>query len=1315
MRANPNTEENAMPIEKVTSWMRKRCTRVERFGAALLAVTSKIPVATVAGDMGGGYSIAGSSLSNESPANRREFARLYNLAAGHSRLRLTMVMIVVTAIQTLLPLPAAGGEYPLFTDNFDWVGPTNGDLDPRWHKDLPARWGGGSQAYLWPEGSFLTIFCPNTQHFNMWNERDDAPIVWTDAPQGSYYVETKVWLDNYTDAQVAGIVVYDGPDGANGIFTLGINTWPGQNKAIWFQRLGDGAAAKWTVPGIVPGTPGSWVRLRFYKYNGEYTGAAARYIFLYNLGDSEDGWITLDDHSQNWWTSWNYWNSERVSRVGLFLKTGQASNSNARFDYFKMVSLIPKDPPAEPLKPEEGSRTVDCPALSSLSNGSYDKLFIQNVKHASGGVQLQGVKVSAGAITSIGGGTVVWDGELSGLLGDYFKVQSGHSDGSNLYITVAFRVPEILGGTNASFEFILTPDCALAPVGVHIEIPGTQKKDAFIIERAFLDILPGEGKFGGGGFFGPSSVSKTFGGWLEFRSGIGPVVDGRRTVDVVKVGVGAGHLAIPIGSTGAFLEYVSAGIENPAGLSDPRNFSDSNLIGQFDVVLGRPFDVVGQEIYPYKFTGTGVFDIHDGSFDFNGSGKLCGKIETSNVRLVYNPPYSIAATGSFNEVIYSGSFTLHQENGNFSGNMHGNLKLPDDWDLIGGWHLAGVDASFSNGSRASGNVKITVVPAVEVCLPCVNPCWPWYDCEQCPGCHNVTPGTYASFGFSMDLTSGEIDFSGFNIWVGFKGPGGGSGVARGFWTPLAGAAGSARSGATAPLLSKTFTVDSPAPAVIFRAAYSGDVGADRLLLRVRTPSGASFDSSSGALPDGYQGNSGFSRFHPEAKELFIYLIGQPAGDYEVTVDGDLTAGVVELQAAVQNGMPSARLVSVLPGPKSGQYTVNWTDSDVDGKNAASISLSPERNGDRGFLLTRLEDTANTGAYTFDTFALSIPSGIYFVKLAIDDGVNAPLNLYSDEPITVNPSGLPGPPGHIQFSPGDGSFKIRWTASPTPGVIGYRVEWTEDHEDYQVMEHSAWVPANGEKKIAAEVNGLVNGRPVLVQVIAIGSDSSRSAPSEIIRLTPRGTGKHAPIIVGEHDDDAVVGHLYFNIPAMEDFDQGKYTWSLSTAPAGMTIEPNSGMIKWVPVAEDEGPHEVMVEVSESADVRTTASFTLFVYPADLKNGLEQLGYKIMTHPIHDAEEGKDYVYQPKVIGPDNNVKFKLLSGPNGMAMDAVSGQIMWKVPIGAGSSWVRFAVTVGGSYELNQDWYLFVRRDDQVLETADSTGYGGGCSCSSVGL
>src|SRR5205807_8426300 len=93
---------------------------------------------------------------------------------------------------------------------------------------------------------------------------------------------------------------------------------------------------------------------------------------------------------------------------------------------------------------------------------------------------------------------------------------------------------------------------------------------------------------------------------------------------------------------------------------------------------------------------------------------------------------------------------------------------------------------------------------------------------------------------------------------------------------------------------------------------------------------------------------------------------------------------------------------------------------------------------------------------------------------------------------------------------------------------------------------------------------------------------------------KGPGNHAPVIASTPVTSATVGQPYsYDVDATDPDVGDTLTFSLTTAPAGMTIDPTTGLIQWTPTAAQSGDHAVVVRVQDAAGLLATQSFTLTV--------------------------------------------------------------------------------------------------------------------------
>jgi PKD repeat protein len=101
----------------------------------------------------------------------------------------------------------------------------------------------------------------------------------------------------------------------------------------------------------------------------------------------------------------------------------------------------------------------------------------------------------------------------------------------------------------------------------------------------------------------------------------------------------------------------------------------------------------------------------------------------------------------------------------------------------------------------------------------------------------------------------------------------------------------------------------------------------------------------------------------------------------------------------------------------------------------------------------------------------------------------------------------------------------------------------------------------------------------------------------------------PIIYSQPVADAMVGSDYSYDVDGHDPDADQLLYSLVNAPQGMSIDQQSGLIKWTPGVEQEGDHSVEVKVTDSGGMQASQLYELFVERLP-----DQLSVRIIANPV-----------------------------------------------------------------------------------------------------
>ncbi|MEW8525378.1 MAG: putative Ig domain-containing protein [Candidatus Thiodiazotropha endolucinida] len=173
----------------------------------------------------------------------------------------------------------------------------------------------------------------------------------------------------------------------------------------------------------------------------------------------------------------------------------------------------------------------------------------------------------------------------------------------------------------------------------------------------------------------------------------------------------------------------------------------------------------------------------------------------------------------------------------------------------------------------------------------------------------------------------------------------------------------------------------------------------------------------------------------------------------------------------------------------------------------------------------------------------------------------------------------------------------------------------------------------------------------VSLVVSDSVGAEATQTYVITLTNR-----QPAITTSPTTTTTEGETYTYDVDASDPDGDTLSYSLSTAPQGMTIDGVSGLIQWIPDNQQLGDHLIEVMVADTGGLSDTQSFTLVVA------GLNAAPV-ITSAPVITATESALYHYAVEAVDPDGDpISYALLSAPSGMAIDPQTGLISW-VPDG----------------------------------------------------
>ena len=196
--------------------------------------------------------------------------------------------------------------------------------------------------------------------------------------------------------------------------------------------------------------------------------------------------------------------------------------------------------------------------------------------------------------------------------------------------------------------------------------------------------------------------------------------------------------------------------------------------------------------------------------------------------------------------------------------------------------------------------------------------------------------------------------------------------------------------------------------------------------------------------------------------------------------------------------------------------------------------------------------------------------------------------------------------------------------------------------------------------------------VTVEVFDNGSPVKSTTQSFTVHVSEESeTTNQAPFITSTPDTTATVNQTYaYNVDA-SDPNGDTLTYSLTTNPAGMTINSTTGLINWTPTST--GDYEVTVRVSDG-DLIDTQSFTVHVSE---ESETTNQAPNITSTPITTATVDVLYSYNVNATDPNGDTLTYSLTttSPAGMTINSTTGLINW-TPTSTGDYEVTVRVSDG---------------------------------------
>mgnify|MGYP006273400635 FL=1 len=179
-------------------------------------------------------------------------------------------------------------------------------------------------------------------------------------------------------------------------------------------------------------------------------------------------------------------------------------------------------------------------------------------------------------------------------------------------------------------------------------------------------------------------------------------------------------------------------------------------------------------------------------------------------------------------------------------------------------------------------------------------------------------------------------------------------------------------------------------------------------------------------------------------------------------------------------------------------------------------------------------------------------------------------------------------------------------------------------------------------------------------VVIEADDGRGATARqgfVIKVEDAAFNR-PPVFLSSPSTQRPIGAAYVYQAEAEDLDGDAPSFSLPTAPAGVTVDAATGLVEWVSAAP--GQHSLVLIADDGRGGQATQAWTLYVgQPATTVPGPA-----FASVPQTFAAVGVQYRYAWRVTAFDNSTPaVTLLQAPTGMTLDPAGRTLTW-IPSGA---------------------------------------------------
>ncbi|XZE22599.1 FG-GAP-like repeat-containing protein [Pirellulaceae bacterium SH449] len=229
---------------------------------------------------------------------------------------------------------------------------------------------------------------------------------------------------------------------------------------------------------------------------------------------------------------------------------------------------------------------------------------------------------------------------------------------------------------------------------------------------------------------------------------------------------------------------------------------------------------------------------------------------------------------------------------------------------------------------------------------------------------------------------------------------------------------------------------------------------------------------------------------------------------------------------------------------------------------------------------------------------------------------------------------------------------QWVVGLKPTAIvqrQYATQFVAMDDDHEPLTFSL---VSGPVGMTVSASGQVQWQPMETGNVSVTIAVEDSRGGRVERTDSIAVVSRAPLptlsILSLPETAARVGILYaYDVIAPE-----AVLFELVQAPVGMSIDPQYGLIRWIPTRDSLGVQEVLVRCIDLFGNEATQNFRIAVRSSSMVPTISSV-------PPTEAFVGRTYLYSVRTSNPSSSpLHHELVLAPVGMTIDAQSGEIAW---------------------------------------------------------